>query len=563
MSPRAGATIPALRSNRYPLFLLGVLLTVAHGATAEGLRADPIAGASLQYLDGSDWTASAEQVESLPGCKFVPNLDFAIGDRGEHGKAQSKEDCCAQCHARVGCVASVFAGTQCWYKTAAEVSKPGPSGHPTMACVHPTKVVGQLSLPATVPGDLISDLLRNGLIGEPLFEANFLNGSSTWNLPRWLFTKLFDLGGDFLQSSAADGVSLLVFDGVKMGATIYLNGKRLGTATDQFLRYTFPVPNSALAPKANNLTLVFDVGIECDGRWMACTGGWDWAPYSYTSQEGGFTFTKGIWKSVYLVAVANATITAVRGNWLEIWWRLGGDWVGIGWGLGGCEGGWGDIGEILGKTGGDWEEIGWIWDIVRPDPTLCNRACMHAAAPYPAACCSLLLSAPHPHPTPGLAPCPAPHPHPTPERVPRACLGPTGPQMTAQTFYKGPYPVAPLNDTTHSGFRVEVATHLWASVPTSGLLTVTGEWGEVAQVEARFAAGENRRLTCMNPSMHAYGCMHSCMHSCMHACVRALRHTWHACTAGAPGRGGERRSLRPASGCVYGCDSVVAKRPER
>ena len=31
---------------------------------------------------------------------------------------------------------------------------------------------------------------------------------------------------------------------------------------------------------------------------MACTGGWDWAPYTYTTQEGALTFTKGLWKSV-------------------------------------------------------------------------------------------------------------------------------------------------------------------------------------------------------------------------------------------------------------------------
>ena len=43
-----------------------------------------------------------------------------------------------------------------------------------------------------------------------------------------------------------------------------------------------------------------------DGRFMACTGGWDWAPYSYTSTNSSGattgpanTLSKGIWKSVY------------------------------------------------------------------------------------------------------------------------------------------------------------------------------------------------------------------------------------------------------------------------
>ena len=34
---------------------------------------------------------------------------------------------------------------------------------------------------------------------------------------------------------------LLVFDGIKMGASISLDGVALGTAADQFLRYTFDV----------------------------------------------------------------------------------------------------------------------------------------------------------------------------------------------------------------------------------------------------------------------------------------------------------------------------------
>ena len=44
---------------------------------------------------------------------------------------------------------------------------------------------------------------------------------------------------------------------------------------------------------------------------MACTGGWDWAPYSQTSQGGAATFSKGIWKSVSLVQVGSAAMVHV------------------------------------------------------------------------------------------------------------------------------------------------------------------------------------------------------------------------------------------------------------
>lgn len=42
---------------------------------------------------------------------------------------------------------------------------------------------------------------------------------------------------------------------------------------------------------------------------------WDWAPYSDTKQAGApgtaATFTKGLWKSVYLVGVRAAAITHI------------------------------------------------------------------------------------------------------------------------------------------------------------------------------------------------------------------------------------------------------------
>ena len=121
-----------------------------------------------------------------------------------------------------------------------------------------------------MPGDLISDLQRAGLVGDPLFEDNFLNGSRTWHLPHWDYTKRFQLEDALLQSGAAAGArTVLVLDGVKMGAEISLNGHRLGVATDQFLRYQFPLPAAALAEAAggqHELRVSFNSSINCGGR---------------------------------------------------------------------------------------------------------------------------------------------------------------------------------------------------------------------------------------------------------------------------------------------------------
>ena len=67
-----------------------------------------------------------------------------------------------------------------------------------------------------------------------------------------------------------------------MGAVIAVNNFTVATATDQFLRYVVALKSSGapLHPgaNANLVTVTFDPEILTLGRYMACTGGWDWAP---------------------------------------------------------------------------------------------------------------------------------------------------------------------------------------------------------------------------------------------------------------------------------------------
>ena len=62
-----------------------------------------------------------------------------------------------------------------------------------------------------------------------------------------------------------------------MGAKVFLNNQLLGTVSDQFLRYSFSTTSALKAAgQPNQLSIVFDESIEVDGRYMACSGGWDW-----------------------------------------------------------------------------------------------------------------------------------------------------------------------------------------------------------------------------------------------------------------------------------------------
>ena len=98
----------------------------------------------------------------------------------------------------------------------------------------------------TVPGDIITDLQRAGRVKDPYWNITWRDPSfiSAWNTGVWTYSKTFP----WAPAGAAGGALLLVFDGVKMGAMITLNGARLGNATDEWRRYVFPLNSSQLRP---------------------------------------------------------------------------------------------------------------------------------------------------------------------------------------------------------------------------------------------------------------------------------------------------------------------------
>jgi hypothetical protein len=119
----------------------------------------------------------------------------------------------------------------------------------------------------------LTDLEAAKLIGDPLFEFNFKN-ATLWSNYTWQYSTMLDLSDQFYSVAAGEEV-VLVFEGIKMGATIALGGQTLGTVTDQFLRYNYTVGNLLRDADSTSakLTVTFD-GSSTNGRFMACTGGW-------------------------------------------------------------------------------------------------------------------------------------------------------------------------------------------------------------------------------------------------------------------------------------------------
>ena len=337
------------------------LLLLASFVTAEPLRDNHplVSTGAVLYLDGPDWTATGTTRDFNGSCTFEPNTDLNPGVRlscclstlahpvvrtpagcytlqlpsmlthrcaGAGVKATpiaynynapptggGQNQCCLLCAASVTCAASVWDGTSCMFKSAADLNhKVASTGH--TACL-PGTTSRPITINASVPGDLVTDLERAGLVEDPLRGTNYAN-ASIWGGPMWTFSKTFDLPATFTDPGAT---TLLVFEGIKMGAQISINGHELGNATNQHRRMVFPVKQlqelsrqSDLGAKQFTLTVKFDDSITTEGRYMNCAGGWDWAPYSrMRDADGNPMFTKGIWRSLYALAVPDAVPVAI------------------------------------------------------------------------------------------------------------------------------------------------------------------------------------------------------------------------------------------------------------
>jgi len=143
-----------------------------------------------------------------------------------------------------------------------------------------TSADGRVETAGYVPGDLLTDLQLGGLMGDPIYDQNWLAwqyagaAAPPWDAQNFTYTKTFDADAALLAPGTAVA---LTFDGVKMAADVVLNGAPLGLANDMFLRTAFDV-TALLKPVGNVLTVTFttsaDVRNEA-GRWPACSGGWE------------------------------------------------------------------------------------------------------------------------------------------------------------------------------------------------------------------------------------------------------------------------------------------------
>ena len=149
----------------------------------------------------------------------------------------------------------------------------------------------QITVPATVPGDLISDLQLAAVVGDPWHELNFLNtttpgaqGAPIWDVGRWEYAASLTPDASIAAALAAGGTATLVFDGVKMAADVLWNGAVIGFVNDQFLRFSFDV---VVLPGANDLRVNFTTSRDvrnAEGRFSGASAGWECVDLAHLRQ---------------------------------------------------------------------------------------------------------------------------------------------------------------------------------------------------------------------------------------------------------------------------------------
>ena len=314
----------------------------------DGLRDHSIAGpidSPPVYLDGSDWVAThhpgpepgPQLVPSVTGYTSLPGL-LPVDRANYTGTASSSVAKCGQlCDSKgsAACVGFTITGgttnpptKTCWfYKSVPSLVKPAiwivglayyaKRSLPTPP--HPPPPPAPLPLPrsinTTIPGDIISDLQRAGSVHDPYFNTNWSQPDfvEAWNSGTWTYSKVF-----VADPATQGGQLLLVFDGVRMGSMVYLNGVLLGNTTNAFRRYVFTLASSALHyTKPNNISIAFGevLGIATDGRYTH-SNQIDWTPSMPTSDPTSgdpqrppwgprATFGFAVWKSVYLLPLTS------------------------------------------------------------------------------------------------------------------------------------------------------------------------------------------------------------------------------------------------------------------
>jgi hypothetical protein len=164
---------------------------------------------------------------------------------------------------------------------------------------------------ATVPGTVLTTLVDDGIYPDPGYGLNNLAIPESLNKQDYWYRNQFSVPANALSGGAH---AELTFEGINYAASVWLNGKQLGTMKGAFRRGSFDVTSALISGQKNVLAVRISPpphpgipqeqsilggpgenggALALDGPTFVATEGWDWIP-------GVRDRNSGIWQPVTL-----------------------------------------------------------------------------------------------------------------------------------------------------------------------------------------------------------------------------------------------------------------------